>query len=521
MRLKLKQKLIALNFSIVFMMGLVLFIGIYEIYKINSEYAKVSEAKSQEVILAKDAQMQMLVMGFSARGYFLDNQNNHLSLFRAANSKAIRDLKKLEMQVTSPDGKKYLYTILKQHADYVKIVSDLFLKKADGKEEEVIANLPVVSTMVQQLIDSGNLFVNLEEKQLVVETERNKQRINQVISLLIGICIAVTILSVILTIAISAKMAKPIITVASYVGEVSEGNLSIEPMKVKSSDELGLLGNSFNKLLVKLRQIVGEMSEQSIKTAKFAGNLKQYLVETSSGAMQSAATTARISEETEEIAGQSAELASQSIIIANSAQYGSQGLIKIVEQMQEITKASNYVYTKTNEVSQLSGEISEIADTITEIADQTNLLALNAAIEAARAGEAGLGFAVVAEEVRNLADKSRKAAESIGKLARHSEQQLLDTKVSTEQSISSVQSGNEIVDNVAGNLSEIIREVQELSLRTKQMASSIDQVSQELKITANVSEQQSAAIQEIAASSDTLSNMSISMKHSVESFRLE
>jgi len=516
----LKQKLIAINVIAVVMMGSLLFIGLFQIHSVNNEYSKLLEVKGHEVMLAKDTQLNVLTMGFSARGYFLDNGQDNLSFFRAANSKAIRNLKELEKMVTSPESRQHLDMILKQHADYVQYVSDLFLKKGDGREEEVASGLPRVTKMVQAAIDSCNLFVNLEEKQLALETEKNKQRVSNIFATLLAVCVTIVLLSLLITIYVSSRIARPVASVSAFVEKVSEGNLKIEEIKVKSKDEVGRLIRSFNRLVASLKEIVGEMAQQSVKTSDFAEKLQQQLFAVTGGAVQTNSCTARLSNEAEQMARDFGGIARESLEISSSAREGSQGLNKIIEQMGEITQSSTYAYEKLNDITKLGGQISDIAGTIRDIADQTNLLALNAAIEAARAGNAGLGFSVVAEEVRKLAETSIKAAVNIGNLVKNSEKQLLDTRISTEQSIKSVMSGNEVVKYVAGTLNEIIYGIQHLSGKITRMEESVVAMSHELRAVAGTYEQQTAFIQEVAASSDTLSAMSVSMKRSVESFQI-
>lgn len=516
----LKQKLIAINVITVIVMSSVLFTGLYQIRSINKEYTRLIEVKAHEVALAKDTQLNVLTMGFSARGYFLDSRQDHLSNFRAANSKAIRNLKELETMVASPESREHLDSILKQHADYVKDVSDLFLKKTEGREDVVAAGLPRVAKMVEAAIDSCNLFVNIEEKQLALETQKNKQSVDVVVSTLLALCIATVLISFSITIYVSSRIARPVVSVSAFVEKVSEGNLNIDQIRVSSKDEVGRLINSFNRLVARLKEIVGEMSQQSVKTADFAERLRQELFSVTGDAVQTNAVTGRLSEEAGEMALEFGRIARESLEIAGSASDGSRGLDKIIEQMNEITRSSNYASDRLNAVTKLGGEISKIAVSIREIADQTGLVALNAAIEAARAGDAGLGFGVVAEEVRKLAEKSREAAENIGKLVVSSEKQILDTRVSTEQSIKSVMSGNEVVKQVAGALNKIIGGVQQLSGKIGLMTESVVEMARELKEVAGVHQQHTASIQEIAASSDTLSAMSVSMKRSVESFKV-
>ena len=247
------------------------------------------------------------------------------------------------------------------------------------------------------------------------------------------------------------------------------GNLTVR-LEPQNDDAIGQLFVGFNQAVENIREIIQQVNAAVQTTASAAQEISAAAEELSAGASEQKSQTREVSIEVAQVAsatGQSAHSAEQAKKIAEKSGADAEDGVQIVGQTaMKIEKIAAVVQTSAETVEELgrsSEEIGEILAVINKIADQTNLLALNAAIEAARAGEHGRGFAVVADEVRQLAEGTGKATKQIGQIIHKIQTETVRAVAAIQSGRSEVQSGIELARKASGALEEILDSSKEVS----------------------------------------------------------
>ncbi|RSK28389.1 methyl-accepting chemotaxis protein [Bacillus sp. HMF5848] len=319
---------------------------------------------------------------------------------------------------------------------------------------------------------------------------------------------------------LTQMIVKPITAVVKRVGMIADGNLHGDELAVNSKDEIGTLTIAINKMVLSLRSLIGEVSENAANLAASSEEISASTDEISRGSQQQADEASNSSEMVRDMAKAIKEVslnaeqaASASETTVDAAMQGGKLIVDTVNGMDAIS-------IKINELSSKSVQIGEIVEVIDDIAEQTNLLALNAAIEAARAGEAGKGFAVVADEVRKLAERSSKATKEISAL-------ILTIQTNTDESVNVVSKGNELAKKAGSAFEEIVNlvkksanKVSEIAAASEQQAAQSSSVQLAVENIAAVSEQTAASVQETAATANDLAKMAEKLNELASKFRL-
>ncbi len=364
-------------------------------------------------------------------------------------------------------------------------------------------------------------------------------------SMIVGI-ILILIVCILSKIMIDRTVAKPLALVMSAAESISEGNMSFE-IDVKSNNEVGRLGESFNKMKDTLTSLNSLLVEMLSKIAKGdwdvdIGSPDNYIGDWSNlykslGDMTSSVRTAlsqvstsagQINASVNMVASGAQSLADGAIDQANSIDILSGNLQQITAQISDnsentkkvndLAVVSGEVTTSTledmqkmlsamQEIGATSEDIGKVIKVIDDIAFQTNILALNAAVEAARAGSAGKGFAVVADEVRNLAQKSSEAAKNTTALIEQSVNAVKTGQDIAEKANTSFEGLADKVGQMVTTIDEIARATEEQAMGIKEISNGIEQISQVVQTNTATSEESAAASQELSAEANSLQNL--------------
>ncbi len=301
----------------------------------------------------------------------------------------------------------------------------------------------------------SSVIADAEHLDSIIEQQIDKGIVAELVAGIVFIVVGFVIIAI-----AALKLVAPIRTVVASLKDIAsgEGDLT-QRLEVKSEDEIGQLAYNFNLFLEKLQGTIKEVIQTSNQVADTTARAEQAATQiknSSDSQFKEVDLVATASEEMTQTAGlvfQNADMAVNSATKANEAATESQQVIEncAVEMSRLVEQMSNAVPI-VEELAKHNLSITEILAVIEGISEQTNLLALNAAIEAARAGEQGRGFAVVADEVRNLASRTKDSLSEIGSV-------IDNIQSGTKQVVAVIHSGNELANNTS---TQVVQAVSEL-----------------------------------------------------------
>lgn len=271
--------------------------------------------------------------------------------------------------------------------------------------------------------------------------------------------IAVSVLIILtLSIYITGSFVRPISDLVNATKLVAEGDLSIQ-MQNKRGDELGQLSLAFDQMRENLRTLISTIEQTVVSSKSASEQLSATSEENSALLNETLHSLNEMTDGTRLVSGRTQEMAKKTANIKDLAEQGREQLLATETTMSELVKTSQRSQDAIETLEKAAQNINQVVNLIAEIADQTNLLALNATIEAARAGEAGRGFAVVADEVRRLAEQTRN---SVGDIMENIEQVTTGTSVAVDALAISNQGIEEnagILDETAQGFAKIALEI--------------------------------------------------------------
>ncbi|MBH3447714.1 methyl-accepting chemotaxis protein [Pseudomonas putida] len=385
-----------------------------------------------------------------------------------------------------------------------------------------------------------NNIENMGNELRAVSLELGKRKVEQrdsealaARSLLTSVALLALAVGVLAAWLITLQITQPLRQTLAVAARIAKGDLS-QVDAVQRRDEMGQLQTRMREMTLSLRELiggidqgVGQLSQAATQLAASSEDTKLRINQQREETDQVATAMNQMSATVQEVA-QNAEQASQAATNADQqAQMGDQVVSEAIGRIEQLAGQMDHCLAAMQHLAGESQRIGSILDVIKSVSEQTNLLALNAAIEAARAGEAGRGFAVVADEVRGLAQRTSTATEEIGQLidslhnGTDDVTRLLDSsKRLTEQSVALSRRAGQALSQITDTVSSIQGMNQQIATASEEQSVVAEQINRSVINVRDVSDQTSAASEQTAASSGELEQLGQQLRGMVGRFNL-
>lgn len=556
--LTLKSKLIMVIISIIVLMT-VLSLGTYAAMKnIMSSLDDMIEVTSQanEISILADESIKE-VNQIVLKKDDESKKNTYDKLNKIKN-----DLEFIKNHSTSEESLKSVDTMERIMSTYEENLEKLIQANNNGDPQKAKDYFERITLMLRSSDDSIRELVTNElndQKAEKLELSKGANLTGIVILLLI---VSISILSIIAATIFVNKIVNAIGKIVRYAQSIADNNLVLEDISISSSDELSILGNSFNKMSSNLRNLISKINKEGAGVTDAAYNLQsnteqsskaleqiaRAIQEVSSGMLEQTDKSEKTVEVISELVDANKRISENANIVlrtsdkaTNAAAMGNSKLKDLRKQIKTIEENVLPVQSTAEQLKLQSMEIGKVVESITEISSQTNLLALNSAIEAARAGENGKGFAVVAEEVRKLAEKSGESAKEITNMLANIQVQsdeltnrILSSVKEVKESASMAEVARESFDEIITTSTNVDKQVKEITIEIENILRKISDVQEMSKNISDITkkssesshdvaaaiEEQTAGIEEITSTATVLSEMSADLQELINQFKI-
>lgn len=545
---------------------ILIFLSIFSVIKmteIDEDYSYVIDGAVFNAMELSAIQNATSLQGLYIRSYVLRQDPTDIERLTTQRETIADKIGEIEGLFRTAKMQEQLNILKEQQALYNGYVEEV-IAYVDNEETDRAYNMLFefavpANRNIQQTI---NGMVDFQKEQMNTTSKETTESANIIKISLITISVIGTLIAVALAIYITLSITRPLRRLTNAANVIANGDLREEDIHVKSKDEIRDLATAFNAMKGNLASLISNVSLNVSSTTAASEQLASSTDEVSAASADIAKRVETVAEggsnaaaigndcavamdETAQGVSRIAEAAqvlnSHAMDMQTIAGEGGHTLQTAEQQMSVIQQSSYETKEKIKQLSRQSAEIENITKVITDITDQTNLLALNAAIEAARAGEHGKGFAVVADEVRKLAEQSKSSASQIAGLTstiqadtREVEESVNATAQNVDQGVIYLQNAQVSFNHIVGSITEMTSQIQEVSASSEQISASTEEVAAsiaemahaangaagEIGIVLSAVEEQTATMQEINAVAQSLSEGAVGVQEQINEFKV-
>lgn len=523
--------LVAFSFVL---MGLI-FLGGYTIYVLNNVNKTTESILYEELpILIYDERLAYSMANrlSAARAYLLTGERHFVDRFDEFTERAIEYEAFIK---DSGGGTDQFNELMNRTIEWREnITTNVFDVYDRGNEELALKNLNEAYSVARDLMD-GYEEIATTRGDTIIELEQNiLDGGKKTLIIVFTIILLVIILTITIALNTSNIISKQVGQIKNRMELIASGDLTNEPLEVRTNDEMGSLTITTNELSNNMRDILDRIQAVSETVSSQSEELTNSANEVMNGTEQVAATMEEIAAGTESQANNATDLSNNmgvfTLKIQETTEYGeivqqssgdvyqmtNEGAELMQSSVAQMAKIDKTVHNAVESVEGLdthTQEITELVSVIKDIAEQTNLLALNAAIEAARAGEHGKGFAVVAGEVKKLAEQSSHSVANITEIVNRIQNESSMVVQSLKMGYKDVIEGTEQVTTTGETFARIRNAVTDTVTQINQISSILNEISKSnlsmsgaVQDIAAISEQSAAGVQEVSASTEQTSS---------------
>jgi methyl-accepting chemotaxis protein len=433
----------------------------------------------------------------------------------------------------TPEERKYYQASLEQLKEYKKPAEGVLdLVGADFNSATMF--MGTADDKYQALNKSLQDLLELENRLSVERYDHSLKSFSRVFAISVAVLLVAVALSLFISIFMTRLILAPIHKTVAVIEDISRGDLT-KRVDLATRDEMGQMGNHFDAFVEQLQHNMAKIAESGTTMGSAATIMNETADQMARASDQVSTQVNSVAGASEEMSATASQIARNCIQAAESAKRANQSAtsgagvvgetVDVMDSIaQGVKKSAGLIETLGNR----SDQIGQVIELINEIADQTNLLALNAAIEAARAGEHGRGFAVVADEVRKLAERTSEATKDIGETIQAMQSETKTAVLSMIESVDKVESGNqkarrsgEALSQVLDQVRLVVEEINQIAVAAEEETATTNEMTASIHQVSTIVGQMAASIQENAGEATRLLQLSEDMKEIVGHLTIE